>query len=1091
MSTTRFQHVNLLRRSGKLSKQLMKGQHRMKNNESIQDMHTRFTSIINELHSMGEIIPRNKLFRKILSILPGSWESKVNAMITAKDLQELAIDELFSNLKIYEMKKKNKNKKKKKKKKDNKIREPKREKNLRKDVADNVVKQALAAWGDSSSESEEDDDQADISMMAVESEAAVYDSIFSLMAKSDNNENDDDDDEVNFLDVQRNIKSYSPKKLISLANILIDAYHSFINDKDALIVELGEAEQSRDDLVVIVVDLKETIESLKKEKDALTEKIANIEHERNNLVVVVVDLKETIECVKKEKEVLVERVANIEHERDDLLVVVVDLKEIIEELKRESRSGNTQKGKEVASEEYLRLENELKSVKSSLYAKLEKNRQLQEDLGKVKSDLEKSLKWTWSSDAITAMYINSGGNKQEIGFQKEKTPYNPHSKYVNVPDNWLCTYCNNTRHFKETWSNQQWCMDSGCSKHMIGGTNDFISLKALHRGSVSFENDKKEYILGVVRIGKLKYSLLSISQICDKGNKVEFVSKICTVTNLVTGEVVLVAKIYKNIYVADFESLQNGDLSCLSVVDDDAELWHTRLGQASLTLLNKLVKKDLDETFQVFVAFVKKIQVKMSHNVVCIRSSHGPEFDNAKFDEFCAKNGITHNFSAPRKPQQNGVVERKYRTLEDMARTMLIDSGIGKGLWAKVISTACYLVNMCMIRSLLNKTSYELLNGKKTKLTHLRKIGCKCFVLNNGMEVFGKFDAKSDEGIILGYSSQDREQSIVPGEVIDMENGKADMMSHVEELNEDGATISPIDGEEPGPSITTIEVKNIVIDAVQGTPYAEIRRSQESQSEIPGSSNNETQVRLTFAKYVREPGSLDTGNTLPTFEFTMELQEQEAIEYILSINVEGSVIGGGEGVSESEGEENTLVESRELVPIETSAPDSTTEAPTVGPDPSTQREPTPGSSYSPQEEKKDSEEEDYDNVAIASFISARSRKAPFQGSTSKRPIMRLQMKEEFEFVLRKVVNVDDEVEEEPGSLVCKSSKNLTIQKSKRESYVFEKELRRVEGEKYGEKESKKVVEESCETVAEEFAEKISRKSANKGKSATILVKKKA
>ncbi|XP_070020768.1 uncharacterized mitochondrial protein AtMg00300-like [Nicotiana sylvestris] len=77
------------------------------------------------------------------------------------------------------------------------------------------------------------------------------------------------------------------------------------------------------------------------------------------------------------------------------------------------------------------------------------------------------------------------------------------------------------------------------------------------------------------------------------GNKVEFVSKICTVTNLVIGEVVLVAKRYKNIYVVDFESLHSSDLSCLSVVDDDAELWHRRLGHASFTLLNKLVRKDL------------------------------------------------------------------------------------------------------------------------------------------------------------------------------------------------------------------------------------------------------------------------------------------------------------------------------------------------------------------------------------------------------------------------------------------------------------------------------------------------------------------
>ncbi|XP_070009563.1 uncharacterized protein [Nicotiana sylvestris] len=93
---------------------------RMKDDESIQDMHKRFTSIINELHSLGEIIPRNKLIRKILSILLSSWESKVNAITKAKDLQELAIDELVGNLKTYKMKRKI----------DSERREPKKEKNL-------------------------------------------------------------------------------------------------------------------------------------------------------------------------------------------------------------------------------------------------------------------------------------------------------------------------------------------------------------------------------------------------------------------------------------------------------------------------------------------------------------------------------------------------------------------------------------------------------------------------------------------------------------------------------------------------------------------------------------------------------------------------------------------------------------------------------------------------------------------------------------------------------------------------------------------------------------------------------------------------
>ncbi|XP_075076493.1 uncharacterized protein LOC142163139 [Nicotiana tabacum] len=79
---------------------------RMKDDESIQDMHTRFTSIINKLHSLGEVIPKNKLVRKILSILPSSWESKVNTITKAKDLQELTIHELVGNLKTYEMKRK-------------------------------------------------------------------------------------------------------------------------------------------------------------------------------------------------------------------------------------------------------------------------------------------------------------------------------------------------------------------------------------------------------------------------------------------------------------------------------------------------------------------------------------------------------------------------------------------------------------------------------------------------------------------------------------------------------------------------------------------------------------------------------------------------------------------------------------------------------------------------------------------------------------------------------------------------------------------------------------------------------------------------
>nr|XP_016451579.1 PREDICTED: myosin-11-like [Nicotiana tabacum] len=349
----------------------------MKDDESIQDIHTRFTSIINELHSLRDVIPRKKLVRKILSVLPGLWESKVNAITKAKDLQTLTMDELICNLKTYEMKRK----------KDSEIREPKKEKNLeqykqnadkaakrnlvpdkrfnRKSAADNIVKQALAAWGDSSSESEREPDEENSSMIAVETKATNLD-----------------------------------------------------NDKEILTLELGEAEQSRDDLVVCVVDLNETISNFEKGKEALNEKITSVENKRDDLMVVVVDLKKTIEGLNKEKHTLEENISATEQERDDFLVIITNLEETIEGLNREHKTGSLEKGKEVVSETHIKLEHGLNNVKTRLCGELEKNRQLQAELEKVKIDLQKSLKWTWSSDAMTAMYLNNSGNRNNGHFNE-------------------------------------------------------------------------------------------------------------------------------------------------------------------------------------------------------------------------------------------------------------------------------------------------------------------------------------------------------------------------------------------------------------------------------------------------------------------------------------------------------------------------------------------------------------------------------------------------------------------------------------------------------------------------------------------------
>ena len=142
---------------------------------------------------------------------------------------------------------------------------------------------------------------------------------------------------------------------------------------------------------------------------------------------------------------------------------------------------------------------------------------------------------------------------------------------------------------------------------MTGEKLNFFSLAATQGGSVAFGKGKSETIIGIGKTGEslshsiediylvdgLKHNLLSMSQLCDKDNLVVFTSNRCLVVNVDTGDIVLRGKRHKNVYNVCISSLPQNILTCLSALDDDAILWHKRLGHASLSLLNKLVSKDL------------------------------------------------------------------------------------------------------------------------------------------------------------------------------------------------------------------------------------------------------------------------------------------------------------------------------------------------------------------------------------------------------------------------------------------------------------------------------------------------------------------
>ena len=110
--------------------------------------------------------------------------------------------------------------------------------------------------------------------------------------------------------------------------------------------------------------------------------------------------------------------------------------------------------------------------------------------------------------------------------------------------------------------------------------------------------------------------------------------------------------------------------------------------------------------------------------------------------------GISRQYSAPRTPQQNGVVERKNRTLVEAARTMLNEANLHMYFWAEVVSTTCYTQNRTLINKMHEKTPYELMANKKPSVKYFHVFGGKCYVLKDD-EHLGKFDVKDEEGIFL------------------------------------------------------------------------------------------------------------------------------------------------------------------------------------------------------------------------------------------------------------------------------------------------------------------------------------------------------
>ena len=153
-----------------------------------------------------------------------------------------------------------------------------------------------------------------------------------------------------------------------------------------------------------------------------------------------------------------------------------------------------------------------------------------------------------------------------------------------------------------------------------------------------------------------------------------------------------------------------------------------------------------------FKLYLARVEKEIGKNLKCLRSNRGGEFTSKDFEVFYNDKGIKRQIVAPRTPPQNGIAKRRNRSLIDCARTLMMEKNVALKYQREVVSTSFYTTNRVQIKKGTNATPFELWYGHSPNVKNFKVFGCKCYILKESRN--GKFDAKSDEGIFLGYSTR-------------------------------------------------------------------------------------------------------------------------------------------------------------------------------------------------------------------------------------------------------------------------------------------------------------------------------------------------
>jgi transposase InsO family protein len=157
------------------------------------------------------------------------------------------------------------------------------------------------------------------------------------------------------------------------------------------------------------------------------------------------------------------------------------------------------------------------------------------------------------------------------------------------------------------------------------------------------------------------------------------------------------------------------------------------------------------EVFDKFLAYKALVEKQFGHQIQKLRTDNGGEYVNNNFTSYCTTQGIQMQHIVPYTPQQNGVVERKNRTLKEMANCMIQSKGLSLKYWAEAINCANYIVNRTPTKALKNITPEEAWTKIKPDVSHFRVFGSIAWA-HIPDEKRKALQPKSEKCIFVGYS---------------------------------------------------------------------------------------------------------------------------------------------------------------------------------------------------------------------------------------------------------------------------------------------------------------------------------------------------